>query len=196
MYIYYFEETTEEPVLAISANLTMIGINETTFMADKSIIETIIADITNSSASSVEATLIEMLSSITTRDALLYDELSNVRLIRSGGDRALINVAVAPRDIPHEAYAVTKMNTTITFREEINLGLQNQPTESNTSVISVSQITRVPGELNCVHILAYTKVTPNTGRLQGRHGRVVAGNRLLGDCILGKEFKFARSGKG
>ena len=155
MYIYYFVETTEEPVLAISANLTMIGINETTFMADKSIIETIIADITNSSASSVEATLIEMLSSITTRDALLYDELSNVRLIRSGGDRALINVAVAPRDIPHEAYAVTKMNTTITFREEINLGLQNQPTESNTSVISVSQITRVPGELNCVHILAY-----------------------------------------
>ena len=158
MCIYDFEETTEEPVLAISANLTMIGINETTFMADKSIIETIIADITNSSATSVEATLIEMLSSITTRDALLYDELSNVRLTRSGGDRALINVAVAPRDIPHEAYAVTKMNTTITFREEINLGLQNQPTESNTSVISVSQITRVPGELNCVHILAYTVI--------------------------------------
>ena len=156
MCIYDFEETTEEPVLAISANLTMIGINETTFMADKSIIETIIADITNSSAASVEATLIEMLSSITTRDALLYDELSNVRLTRSGGDRALINVAVAPRDIPHEAYAVTKMNTTITFREEINLGLQNQPTESNTSVISVSQITRIPGELNCVHIFAYT----------------------------------------
>ena len=156
MCIYDFEETTEEPVLAISANLTMIGINETTFMADKSIIETIIADITNSSVSSVEATLIEMLSSITTRDALLYDELSNVRLTRSDGDRALINVAVAPRDIPHEAYAVTKMNTTITFREEINLGLQNQPTKSNSSVTTVSQITRVPGELNCVHILAYT----------------------------------------
>ena len=159
MYIHDFEGTTEELVLALSANLTMIGINETTFMADKSIIETIIADITNSSASSVEATLIEMLSSITTRDALLYDELSNVRLTRSDGDRALINVAVAPRDIPHEAYAVTKMNTTITFREEINLGLQNQPTESNSSVITVSQITRVPGELNCVHILAYTDTT-------------------------------------
>ena len=158
MCIYDFEETTEEPVLAISANLTMIGINETTFMADKSIIETIIADITNSSVSSVEATLIEMLSSITTRD-----ERSNVRLTRSDGDRALINVAVAPRDIPHEAYAVTKMNTTITFREEINLGLQNQPTESNTSVISVSQITRVPGELNCVHILAYTKQKNSIG---------------------------------
>ena len=156
MCIYDFEETTEEPVLAISANLTMIGINETTFMADKSIIETIIADITNSSVSSVEATLIVMLSSITTRDALLYDELSNVRLTRSDGDRALINVAVAPRDIPHEAYAVTKMNTTITFREEINLGLQNQPTKSNSSVTTVSQITRVPGELNCVHILVYT----------------------------------------
>ena len=156
MCIYDFEETTEEPVLAISANLTMIGINETTFMADKSIIETIIADITNSSVSSVEATLIVMLSSITTRDALLYDELANVRLTRSDGDRALINVAVAPRDIPHEAYAVTKMNTTITFREEINLGLQNQPTKSNSSVTTVSQITRVPGELNCVHILAYT----------------------------------------
>ena len=39
-----------------------------------------------------------------------------------------------------------------------------------------------------IHFLAYTRVTPNTGRLQGRHGWVVAGNRLLGDRILGKEW--------
>ena len=45
--------------------------NETTFAADKSVIEGVIADITNSSASSVEATFLEMMASITTRDAIV-----------------------------------------------------------------------------------------------------------------------------
>ena len=114
--------------MIISTNLTISGMDETSFATDKSILENIIADITNSSASAVEATFIQTLE-------------------RSNENWVLINVAVKPRDTPHETYAILKMNTSISFREEINLGLQNQSIESNPSVISVSQITRIPGEL-------------------------------------------------
>ena len=131
----------------ISANLTVSGMNETTFAAQKSVIEGVIADITNSSASSVEATFLEMMTSITTRDAILDGKTFHVRLGRSNQIRALINVAVKPRDIPHEVFALSKMNTTIAFREEINLGLQNQQTESTPSVISVSEISRMAGKI-------------------------------------------------
>ena len=133
--------------MTISTNLTISGMDETSFATDKSILENIIADITNSSASSVEATFIETLESITNRDALSHHDWSNVMSGRSNENRVLINVAVRPRDSPHETYAILKMNTSISFREEINLGLQDQSIESNPSVISVSQITRIPGEL-------------------------------------------------
>ena len=56
-------------------------------------------------------------------------------------------MAVKPRDTPHEVFALSKMNTAITFREEINLGLQNQQTESTPSVISVSEISRIAGKM-------------------------------------------------
>ena len=121
--------------------------NETTFSADKSVIEGVIADITNSSASSVEATFLEMMASITTRDAIVDGKTSHVRLGRSNQIRALINVAVKPRDTPHEVFVLSKMNIAITFREEINLGLQNQQTESTPSVISVSEISRIAGKI-------------------------------------------------
>ena len=121
--------------------------DETSFVTDKSILENIIADISNSSASAVEATFIETLESITNRDALSHHDWSNVRSGRSNENRVLINVAVRPRDSPHETYAILKMNTSISFREEINLGLQDQSIESNPSVTSVSLITRIPGEL-------------------------------------------------
>ena len=131
--------------MAISTNLTISGVNETTFAADKSILENIIAEVTNSSSSSVEATFMGMLSSIATRNGLFYNDLVNTRLVRSNENRALINVVVTPRDIPHETYALSKMNTPITFRDEVNLALKNQPTESNPTVLSVSQISRIPG---------------------------------------------------
>ena len=148
MYEYNFLGTPA--VMVISTNLTISGMDETSFATDKSILENIIADITNSSASSVEATFIEMLESITNRDAISYHDWSNVRSGRSNENRALINVVVKPRDTPHETYAILKMNTSISFREEINLGLQDQSIESNPIVVSVSQITRIPGELTGV----------------------------------------------
>ena len=134
--------------------------NETTFAAQKSVIEGVIADITNSSASSVEATFLEMMASITTRDAIVDGETSHVRLGRTNQMRALIKVVVKPRDTPHEVFALSKMNIAITFREEINLGLQNQQTESYPSVISVSEISRKAGKMiyvirkiNRIHIV-------------------------------------------
>ena len=149
-YVYIF--FLETPKM-ISANLTVTGINETTFAADNSVFEGVVADITNSSVSSVEVTFLEMVTSITTRDAIPYGVISNVRLRRSNGNAALINVAVMPRDTPHEIFALSKMNNPITFREEMNLGLQGQQTESNPSVTSVSEITRIAGELTFVKLL-------------------------------------------
>ena len=131
----------------ISANLTVSGINETTFAADKSVFENVIADITNSSTSTVETTFLKMVSSIATRDVIRRGQISHVRLGRSNGNRALINVAVLPRDTPHETFALSKMNTAITFREEINSGLQGRQTESNPIVMSVSEIARIAGEM-------------------------------------------------
>ena len=52
-------------------NLTVSGMNKTTFASDKSVIEGVIADITNSSASSIEATFLEMMASVTTRDSIV-----------------------------------------------------------------------------------------------------------------------------
>ena len=140
--------------------------NETTFAAQKSVIEGVIANITNSSASSVEATFLEMMAGITTRDAIVDWKTSHVRLGRSNQIRALINVALKPRDTPHEVFALSKMNTAITFREEINLGLQNQQTESTPSVISVGEISRIAGKLVYVvvkidHIFYNTIIVKN-----------------------------------
>ena len=131
--------------MAISTNLTISGVNETTFAADKSILENIIADVTNTSSSSVEATFMGMLSSIATRNGLFYNDFVNTKLVRSNENRALINVVLTPRDKPHETYSLSKMNTPIKFRDEVNLALKNQPTESNPTVLSVSQISRIPG---------------------------------------------------
>ena len=144
----------------ISVNLTVSGINETTFAADKSVFESVIADITNSSASTVEAKFLEMLSSITTRDVISRGEISHARLGRTNGNRALINLAVQPRDTPHEAFALSKMSTSITFREEVNSGLQGHHTESNPSVTSVSEIARMAGERTYVKLL-YSLLVPN-----------------------------------
>ena len=158
LYCFPCAHAIPETPEAISANLTISGMNETTFTADKSVFEGVIADITNSSASSVEATFLEMITSVTTRDAILDGKTYPVRIGRSNQIRALINVVVKPRDTPHEEFALSKMNTAIAFREEINLGLQNQQTESTPSVISVSEIGRIAGKL----IYVIRKMNHNT----------------------------------
>ena len=166
LYCFPCAHAIPETPEAISANLTVSGMNETTFTADKSVFEGVIADITNSSASSVETTFLEMITSVTTRDAILDGKTYPVRIGRSNQIRALINVVVKPRDTPHEEFALSKMNTAITFREEMNSALQNQQTESTPSVISVGEISRIAGKLVYVvvkidHIFYNTIIAKN-----------------------------------
>ena len=106
----------------IAANLTISGINETTFETDlKSALEQVIADITTSS--SVSTTFLKMVS-----------------------NDALINVAVKPNDIPHEAHVISKMHDTTTFLKDLNIGLA----DPKRVVITVGKITPYPGTLICI----------------------------------------------
>ena len=134
-----------ETPTVIAANLTISGINETTFEDVKSVLQNIIAQITNSSDPSVNTTFLEMVSSSTTRNTVVRSDLSNLRLSRSNGNHALINVAVKTRDSTHQTYVISKMHDSTTFLDELNLklGLQGQ----KMVVITVSQITPFPGTL-------------------------------------------------
>ena len=134
-----------ETPTVIAVNLTISGINETTFEDVKSVLQNIIAQITDSSEPSVNITFLEMVSSSTTRNTVVRSDLSNLRLARSNVNHALINVAVKPRDSPHETYVISKMHDPTTFLGELNLklGLQGQ----KMVVITVGQITPFPGTL-------------------------------------------------
>ena len=111
---------------SIAVNLTISGINETTFETDlKSDLEKIIADITKSSEPSVNAIFLEMVSSSTTN--------------------ARINVTVKPTDSPHEKIVISEMHDTTSFLDELNTGLQLQG--KKMVVITVGKITPYPGTL-------------------------------------------------
>ena len=93
-----------------------------------------------------------MVSSSTTRNAVVRSDFSNLRLSRSNGNHALINVAVKTRDSPHQTYVISKMHDSTTFLDELNLklGLQGQ----KMVVITVGQISPFPGTLIyniCLH---------------------------------------------
>ena len=109
---------------SIAVNLTISGINETTFETDlKSDLEKIIADITNSSESSVNAIFLKI-----------------------SGNNALINVTVTPRDSPHEKIVISEMHDTISFLKQLNIGLAG----TKMVVITVGKITPYPGTLICI----------------------------------------------
>ena len=133
-------------ILAVSVNLTVYGVNETSFDVVQPVLESVIADITGSSASSVQAVFVEMLPTTTSRDLDFYVfSLANIRTIESNEYGALINVTVTPTDAPHEIEVVDTMNDTFSFLSDINAGLLDQWEDYNASVISVSSIERTPG---------------------------------------------------
>ena len=135
-------------ILAVSVNLTVYGVNETSFDVVQPVLESVIADITGSSASSVQAVFVEMLPTTTYRDLDFYVfSLANIRTIESNEYGALINVTVTPTDAPHEIEVVDTMNDTFSFLSDINAGLLDQWEDYNASVISVSSIERTPGNL-------------------------------------------------
>ena len=142
-------------ILAVSVDIIILPVyyvgvenevDDTSYTADKPVFERIIADITNSSESEVESSFVEMISSIT-KIGPRIGRSPNRKSKRSNGNRALINVVVKPRDKIHEAYVVSKLNLSISLRDEINLELQNRPTENGVSVERVNPMTRKSGNM-------------------------------------------------
>ena len=135
-------------ILPITVNLTISGMNETsflgTFLWD---LDVMIANITNSPSSSVTSSFIEMVSTINSRNIYISDDKMNGRMEKRSNDfGALINVAIIPTDTDHEQDITDAMNDTASFMSDINSGLQAL-SSSNITVINVSQIQRIEGKL-------------------------------------------------
>ena len=125
-----------------------MGINETSFLSLKSDLETIVADITNSSVYYVTSSFVEMLSNISASNVSNHSSANNSyeRRKRSNRNGALINVVVAPTDTEHEKNVLGRLNDTFFFHAEMNSRLQINNT-STVSLIGISQIQRIPGNL-------------------------------------------------
>ena len=61
-----------------------------------------------------------------------------------------------PTDIDHEIEVLDTINDTVSFLSEMNSGLLNQWDEYNASVISVSDIERIPGTIFLFTFLRYS----------------------------------------
>ena len=129
--------------------------NETSFLDLNSDLDDILADITNSSTSSVTSAFIEMVSTITSRNIYLSDGTrTEGREKRSNDNSALINVVIAPTDTNHEEDVMYAMNDTASFISDIDSGLQAL-SSGNITVINVSQIQRIAGKLIDGEMLLY-----------------------------------------
>ena len=159
LFIFSFKFYKDFKMFPIIVSLTMRGVNKTTFAADKAVLQTIIAVITNTS--SAQSSVIEYLSSITKEGAFMpyrsiicqllpltrSSELRNDEVAAPSASCALVLVAVIPMDVAHEEYALSKINDKTAFRTEINGRLIKQITEGNPSVIHVGSVVRIPGEM-------------------------------------------------
>ena len=127
IYLQFILPLAAPAVAPISVNLTLNGVNETTFADMKAILEQAIADANNVSLSSVNAEFVGMASTISTR---------------SSDDRAVINVIITPSDTNQETEALENMvNNTESFLSEINADLASH----NVDVLSISEVERIPG---------------------------------------------------
>ena len=144
---YYSTSIGTSEILLIAVNLTISGMNETSFLDVNSDLDDILANITNSPPSSVTSAFIEMVSTITSRNIYLSDGTGNGgREKRSNDNGALINVVITPTDTDHEKDVMDAMNDTASFISDINSGLQAL-SSGNITVINVSQIQRIEGKL-------------------------------------------------
>ena len=98
--------------------MTVYGINETYFESIKPMLVDIITGITNSSATAVDV-------------QLEYN--------------IFCAITVKPADESHEKYVISKLEDTIYFLHEINLGIQNQTNGSNLTVSYIGPPIRIPG---------------------------------------------------
>ena len=119
--------------LAISVNLTMYNVNETTFPVVKPVLEEIISASTNTPYNLVDATFVEIISTV----------------LRDTVDVAVVNVTVLPLDGIHEIEVLELLENTTLFLSEINTGLDTRPDWDtvlhNAEVEYVSGVERAPG---------------------------------------------------
>ena len=119
--------------LAISVNLTMFNVNETTFPDVKPVLEDIISASTNTPYNLVDATFVEVISTV----------------LRDTVDVAVVNVTVLPLDVTHEIEVIDLLLNTTLFLSEINTGLDTRTDWDtvlhNAEVEYVSDIERAPG---------------------------------------------------
>ena len=114
-------------VAPISVNLTLNGVNETTFDDMKDILEQTIADANNVPFSSVNAEFVGMAPFSSTR---------------SSDDHAVINVIITPADTDEETEVLENMvDKTESFLSEIKADLAAH----NVDVLSMSEVERIPG---------------------------------------------------
>ena len=135
-------------ILPITVNLTISGMNETSFFGpflwDLNVM---IANITNSPSSSVKSAFIEMVSTITSRNIYISDDEMNGGMEKRSNDiAALINVVITPTDTDHEQDVTDAMNDTASFIFDINSELKVL-SYGNFTVISMNQIQRISGKL-------------------------------------------------
>ena len=104
------------------------AINESSFNVEKSVLVNIVSDITNSSKSAVDSILDDD-----------FDWFENM---------SIISVSVKPRDKTHENYIISKMNLSLPLRDEINLRMQNETTDTKIIIETIGPALRTPRELN------------------------------------------------
>ena len=111
----------------------MYNVNETTFPDVKPVLEDIISASTNTPYNLVDATFVEVISTV----------------LRDTVDVAVVNVTVLPLDVTHEIEVIDLLLNTTLFLSEINTGLDTRTDWDtvlhNAEVEYVSDIERAPG---------------------------------------------------
>ena len=118
-------------MLAVSVNLTMYNVNQTTFHDVKPVLESIVSDYTSSPSEAVFAVFMEMISTT----------------LRNTDELAVVNVTVMPMDSTHEIEILAQMGNATLFRSEINSVLETMTHLYSAAVEEVSDYTRTPGKL-------------------------------------------------
>ena len=123
-------------LLAITVNLTLQGMNETTFVDLKPILKQAIADANNVPVSSVDAAFIEMTKAISSEE-----DPSNLTL---NDISAVIKVTIKPMDTEEEMNVLDNMDKN---KESFLSKIKTALAQHNVYVLSMSKVERTAGKL-------------------------------------------------
>ena len=131
-----FDILVPSKLLAISVNLTLQGMNETTFIDLKTILKQAIADANNVPLSSVDAAFIEMTKAVSSDEDPSNRTLNDIR--------AVIKVTIKPMNIEEETNVLDNLNeNTEPFLSKIKPVLAAH----NVNVLSMSKVERISRKL-------------------------------------------------